>query len=101
MLSVVLAQHDGLCDDLQQGGERSPPQEPTGAARIALVRKTTLFRARSPMYSQLKLRPLGGGLFCVPWWSMRDRVARQSGRHPKSRQGLGKDTRIDAAITPS
>jgi hypothetical protein len=46
------------------------------------------------MYSQLKLRPLGGGLFCVAWWSMRDRVARQSGRHPKSRQGLGKDTRI-------
>src|ERR1700757_3175668 len=25
---------------------------------------------------------------------MRDRVARQSGRHPKSRQGLGKDTRM-------
>jgi hypothetical protein len=91
MLSVVLAQHDGRCDDLQQGGERSPPQGPTRAPRIALVRKTT---REVSMYSQLKLRPLGGGLFCVAWWSMRDRVARQSGRHPKSRQGLGKDTRI-------
>ena len=41
MLSVVLAQHDGRCDDLQQGDERSPPQEATRAPRIALVRKTT------------------------------------------------------------
>src|SRR2546430_3482491 len=41
-----------------------------------------------------KASPPRGRLFCVAWWSMRDRVARQSGRHPKSRQGLGKDTRI-------
>ena len=62
MLSVVLAQHDGRCDDLQQRGERSPPQEATRAPRIALVRKTT---REVSMYSQLKLRPLEGGLFYV------------------------------------